>query len=79
LWFQGSSNRPVDSILASYPHPERVLAKLVIDTANARDDFMYALYTMNITNASLFPGLDGMTRSLAYELEFSLANSIQKT
>ena len=31
---------------------------------------MRALYMMNITNATLFPDLDGLARSLAYELEF---------
>jgi hypothetical protein len=34
---------------------------------------MYAFYNMNVTNATLFPGLDGMARSLAYELEFHWA------
>ena len=32
-----------------------------------------ALYTMNITYATLFPDLDGLARSMAYELEFNLA------
>jgi hypothetical protein len=30
---------------------------------------MSELYDMNISNATLFPGLDGLARSLAYELE----------
>jgi hypothetical protein len=30
---------------------------------------MAALYRMNVSNATLFPGLDGTARSLAYELE----------
>ena len=34
---------------------------------------MESLYYMNITNATLFPGLDGLARSLAYELEFHWA------
>jgi hypothetical protein len=31
---------------------------------------MLSLYSMNITQATLFPGLDGMARALAYELEY---------
>ena len=34
---------------------------------------MAALYSMNISNATLFPELDGLARSLAYELEFHWA------
>ena len=34
---------------------------------------MRELYNMNISNATLFPGLDGLARSLAYELEFHWA------
>jgi len=28
---------------------------------------------MNISNATLFPGIDGLARSLAYELEYEWA------
>jgi hypothetical protein len=45
----------------------------VLDTENIRDEAMYAFYNMNVSNATLFPGLDGMARSLAYELEFHWA------
>jgi hypothetical protein len=34
---------------------------------------MQELYGMNITQATLFPDLDGLARSLAYELEFHWA------
>jgi hypothetical protein len=30
---------------------------------------MHALYRMNVTQATLFPDLDGLARSIAYELE----------
>jgi hypothetical protein len=43
------------------------------DTAKVRDEAMFNFYNMNITNATLFPGLDGMARSLSYELEFHWA------
>jgi hypothetical protein len=32
---------------------------------------MASLYAMNITQATLFPGLDGLARSMAYEFEYS--------
>jgi hypothetical protein len=39
-------------------------------TATAvREDGMRSLYWMNITNASLFPDLGGVARSIALELE----------
>jgi hypothetical protein len=34
---------------------------------------MHELYRMNITQATLFPDLDGLARSLAYELEYHWA------
>jgi len=34
---------------------------------------MADLYSMNIGNATLFPDLDGLARSLAYELEYHWA------
>jgi hypothetical protein len=45
----------------------------VINSALVREDAMRDLYNININNATLFPGLDGMVRSLAYELEFHWA------
>ncbi len=66
----GVIDRPVETILAAYPKPTETLVKFVLRTSTVRDDAMVNLYNMNITNATLFPGLDGMARSLAYELEF---------
>jgi FRG domain-containing protein len=60
----------LEEIIDTYSHPDRTLVKLAIDTERVRDDAMYALYSMNISHATLFPGLDGMARSLAYELEY---------
>jgi hypothetical protein len=34
-----------------------------------RGEAMRALYRMNITNATLFPDLEGLARSIAFELE----------
>lgn len=46
-----------------------VLLKLILPRAAVRPTAMHELYRMNITNATLFPDLDGLARSLAYELE----------
>jgi hypothetical protein len=42
--------------------------KIVLEPG-IREEAMRALYRMNITYATLFPDLDGMAKSLAYELE----------
>jgi len=53
--------------------PPTAVKKLVIRTDAVRRDAMEDLYSMNISYATLFPGLDGMARSLAYELEYHWA------
>ena len=69
----GVLNQPVEQILSGYPEPRRTVAKFVLKTDRLRGDAMLALYTMNITNATLFPDIDGLARSMAYELEFHWA------
>lgn len=69
----GVLDRPVDQILSRYPNPRRTVAKFILNTKRLRDEAMEALYTMNITNATLFPDLDGLAKSMAYELEFHWA------
>lgn len=69
----GVLNKSLDEILSSYPNPDRTIAKFVLKTRRVRDEAMLALYTMNITNATLFPDLDGLARSMAYELEYHWA------
>jgi hypothetical protein len=66
----GVLDRPVDAILAGYRTADTLWVKFEFDTAAVRVEGMRALYAMNITHATLFPGLDGLARSLAYELEF---------
>jgi hypothetical protein len=61
----------VDDILAGYPGTGDLLIKFVLRTAKMRADAMASLYSMNITQATLFPGLDGLARSMAYEFEYS--------
>jgi FRG domain-containing protein len=63
----------VDQIISGYPDPKRTLTKFVLKTAALREEAMSSFYSMNITNSTLFPGLDGLAKSLAYELEFHWA------
>lgn len=71
----GVLDQPVEEILSRYPEPSKTVAKFVLRTRSLRDEAMLALYTMNITNSTLFPDLDGLARSMAYELEFHWAYS----
>ncbi|MCC7011070.1 MAG: FRG domain-containing protein [Planctomycetes bacterium] len=61
----------IEDIVESYPGKGTLLVKLELDTQKMRRQAMAALYTMNITQATLFPGLDGLARSMAYEFEYS--------
>jgi hypothetical protein len=58
----------LDQILKEYEADGSLLVKIVVP-ARLREEAMRALYRMNITYATLFPDLDGLARSLAYELE----------
>lgn len=69
----GVIDRPVDHVLAGYHDPDGLQVKFEFDTETVRAEAMRALYGMNITAATLFPDLDGLARSLAYELEFHWA------
>ena len=64
----GVIDKPLEAILNGYESEEELLHKIVLP-ARIRMDAMKWLYRMNITNASLFPGLDGLARSIAVELE----------
>jgi hypothetical protein len=66
----GSLDRSIDEILRDYPDPRNTLIKFVLPADRVREQGMNELYRMNITQATLFPDLDGLARSLAYELEF---------
>jgi hypothetical protein len=69
----GVLDQTIDEILMAYPEPGTPVIKFELCTRHLRDDAMLALYTMNLTNATLFPDLDGLARSMAYELEFHWA------
>src|SRR5260370_660477 len=69
----GILNRSMDEILSTYPDPKNTLVNFILPSEKIRDRGLRELYRMNITHATLFPDLDGLARSLAYELEFHWA------
>jgi hypothetical protein len=66
-------DKSIEEILREYPNPHETLIKLIVPVDRVRERGMRELYRMNITTATLFPDLDGLARSLAYELEFHWA------
>jgi len=59
--------------IISERYPEGAIVKFVLNAATLRTDALRSLYNMNITNATLFPDINGLARSMAYELEFHWA------
>ena len=59
---------PIEEMLTDVDQ-ENILAKIVLANS-VREVGMRELYRMNITFATLFPDLDGLARSMGYELEF---------
>ncbi|NBQ86012.1 MAG: FRG domain-containing protein [Betaproteobacteria bacterium] len=66
----GVLDLPLEEILTAYSGSvtEPLLVKYVF-SAELRARAMAALYRMNVTSSSLFPDLEGLSRSIAYELE----------
>jgi len=64
----GVLNKSLDKILDEY-HVGTCLIKKLVLSQTMREQAMKALYRMNITNATLFPDLDGLARSIRIELE----------
>jgi hypothetical protein len=69
----GVLDQPIEKILEKYANPGNTLIKFLLPVDKIRNQGMRELYRMNITQATLFPDLDGLARSLAYELEFHWA------
>jgi hypothetical protein len=67
----GLFDKPVNEILNRYSSTEPLLKKIVIPAQRIREECMQSLYRMNITNATLFPDLDGLAKSMAVELEMN--------
>src|SRR5260370_200353 len=53
----------IEDIVAAYADTEDTLVKFELPADLVRPLGMRALYMMNITNATLFPDLDGLARS----------------
>jgi hypothetical protein len=64
--------KPVEEILGGYSNP-KALVKYVLNTRKLRATAMRKLYSMNITYYTLFPGLDGLARSMGFESEYNWA------
>lgn len=64
----GVLNEPIETLV-----PHTAVTKFVLDVGAMRRRALAELYQMNLSNATLFPGLDGLARSLAFELEFHWA------
>jgi hypothetical protein len=62
-------DRSIDELLLDDRHTRAALVRIVLPR-QVRDRALKQLYAMNITRATLFPDLDGLAGSLAYELEF---------
>jgi hypothetical protein len=67
----GVLDMPIEEIVRGDDR-DNIMAKFVIDQG-VREVGMRELYRMNITYSTLFPDLDGLARSMAYELEFHWA------
>lgn len=65
----GVLEKPVEDILMSYHSTEPLIRKFILPARKIRSVFMRSLYRMNITNATLFPDLEGLAKSVAVELE----------
>jgi hypothetical protein len=65
----GIVERPVEDILQGYPSPNELLKKMILPAKKIREECMRSLYRMNVTNATLFPDLEGLAKSIAFELE----------
>jgi hypothetical protein len=73
----GQLDRPVEEIISGFENrpggEQGTLVKFLLDTERIRPEAIRSLYQMNLTGATLFPGLDGLARSMTWELEIHWA------
>jgi methyl-accepting chemotaxis protein len=74
----GVLDKPLDEVLQDYGEHGTLLKKIVLPLS-LREEAMKSLYRMNITNATLFPDLDGLARSIGMELEMVWAGAADPT
>ncbi|MEM9324412.1 MAG: FRG domain-containing protein [Bacteroidota bacterium] len=63
----------IEEIVGNKKRLGKGIVKFELDTAKIRHELLRRLYNMNITNATLFPDLDGLARSMALEYELHWA------
>lgn len=68
LVIPGVLDMTLDDLLQGYGRGQ-VLVERVLLSPQVRTEAMHELYRMNITHATLFPDLEGLARSIVYELE----------
>lgn len=73
----GQIQKTLGALLESYDHGSDLLVKYVLPLT-IRSQAMQALYRMNITYATLFPDLEGLAISSAYELEVVWESLVQE-
>lgn len=66
----GVLDKPLEEIIRQYESGSALIKKIVLPPS-IRAEAMLSLYRMNITHATLFPDLDGLSRSIGYELEIT--------
>ena len=66
-------SKSIESIVELNPNLKKGIVKFELDTEQLRHETLRRLYNMNITNATLFPDLDGLARSMALEFEMHWA------
>jgi hypothetical protein len=72
----GTLDQPLDEILAHYGASDDLLTMFLLAPV-MREDAMRALYRMNVTYATLFHDLEGLARSVSYELEAIWARLVE--
>ncbi len=66
----GQLHQSLSDILQHYDPAGSLLKKIVLPL-RLRERAMNSLYRMNITHATLFPDMEGLARSIGYEMEVS--------
>lgn len=64
----GVLEKSLDVLLDEYARGQLLVERILIGP-EVRAEAMHELYRMNITHATLFPDLEGLARSILYELE----------